>query len=129
MEVERKKHRGSKRIRVPRIYTTEKWGAGSAGQKQDKESSGCDGTGMEYRKKEVWKGLGEEFMVYSTGWFGRCWDMGVERKREDGETRGEIFKVGYGLKRSEQQNARIHGKGGTVKKEDEGEGREAGVEI
>lgn len=56
-------------------------------------------------------------------------DLGVERKREDGETRGEIFKVGYGLERSEQQNARIHSKGGTVKREDEGEGREARVEV
>lgn len=43
---------------------------------------------------------------------------GLDRKREDGKTRGEISKVGYG---TEQQNSRLHGKRGVAKKDVEGE--------
>lgn len=38
-------------------------GGGSAGQKQGKKSSGCDGAGMGHKRKKVWEGLGEKIMV------------------------------------------------------------------
>lgn len=64
---------------------------------------------------------------YLTDWFG-IWsrNLEVDRKREDGKIRGEIFKMGYGIGK---QNARLHGKGGTAKREVEGEDKEASVGV
>lgn len=43
-------------------YTLQKNGSQEA-QVRNRESSCCDGAGMEYRKKKVWEELREEVMV------------------------------------------------------------------
>lgn len=58
LEVEGQGAGGSREVYVPRVHGDEKWGAGGSHRGEGKEGGGGDGTGVGYRKEEIWEGLG-----------------------------------------------------------------------
>jgi len=55
--VEGKRDRGSEES-ILGIYTETQWKSGSEGREEGEKGDGSNGTGMEHREEEIWRGLG-----------------------------------------------------------------------